>query len=570
MVSRASGDVVARATNRAAMVSWWALLGASRPTDSHRGPSPALRREGGEPPPGPGPWAGAARWPPGSRRPRHSRPARSSSASNSDTPMPSAAVGARSAQLEDGRRLVPGDPVVPGREVLGRRDAVVVDDDRLGPACEPAGHVRPGGHLVHEHVARFGVVLVLEVVAGSRRRCPGRASRCRSGTRRRRPPGGPAASGCARPPRRARWSMGTNRWMPLIGPTSATTACTLPARAVGASRPRPRHGAPAPCCHVSGCSGRPGSRSRTTGSRAASHAAWSVDQQDQGPARCHDPPGLVDQVDLAGQVRPGRRSRRGRRSPGWRRAGRAGGRPPRPWRRCRAVPLPASKAASRRPHHRAPGVDPLHRRPTSGQGGQEAVVAQLPHQHRQVGTGRRPGGGRVHPGRAVDGGQVELGRPRMPSGSTRRLEAVDPGRQEPDGVERRSGGARPAASAEPLSTSSTARSVYSVTSWATILTTSPSTRSLALVLRPRSHRSAGSPPQPAGRPGDLGRLGQAAHGVVEVPAQRALRPEPVEGLEQATLVGRQRGPWIGGVVALVAPDCPAVRQASPPATPSRT
>jgi hypothetical protein len=62
--------------------------------------------------------------------------------------------------------LVPGDPVVPGDEVRRRGDAVVVHDDRFRPGGEPCGHVRSGGHLVHQHVTGAGVGLIVPVGVG--------------------------------------------------------------------------------------------------------------------------------------------------------------------------------------------------------------------------------------------------------------------------------------------------------------------------------------------------------------------------------------------------------------------
>ena len=78
--------------------------------------------------------------------------------------------------------------------------------------------------------------------------------------------------------------------------------------------------------------------------------------------------GLVDQLDLPGQVRPGRRTRPGPHAAGWP-ADRAAqvvdhfGQDDRRPDRVRP-----SKAASAGPHDGAPGVDGLHGRPASGQG----------------------------------------------------------------------------------------------------------------------------------------------------------------------------------------------------------
>ena len=146
------------------------------PAPRRRGPSTRPAR------PGSGSTGGRPRWPPGS---------------------PSSSVHPASPELalvERATRRCPGRPAGPGGPARGRAtwsrviplfhgpknsrrgDAVVVDDHRLGPAGQPAGHDRLGGELVDEHVTGLGRRPRTRGSGGSRRRWPDRGSRCRSGT----------------------------------------------------------------------------------------------------------------------------------------------------------------------------------------------------------------------------------------------------------------------------------------------------------------------------------------------------------------------------------------------------
>ena len=65
---------------------------------------------------------------------------------------------------------MPGDAVVPRSEERRRGDAVVVQHHPFGALPEPGDHVRAGGDLVDENVARRCVQVVLEVGTGLARR----------------------------------------------------------------------------------------------------------------------------------------------------------------------------------------------------------------------------------------------------------------------------------------------------------------------------------------------------------------------------------------------------------------
>ncbi len=172
---------VARATKRAAIVSWWSLLGASRPTESHRGPVPSRRSVSRSRVAGSAAGGGTATLATGITVVRAHPARRSSSASKDETPIPSAARS-QLAELRQGTDLEPRDGVVPAREELWRGDAVVVEHQRLrasGSTTRPEPIGWPPGrrvrHPVRRPPRRSGR-------AGSPGRCPGRAARCRCAT----------------------------------------------------------------------------------------------------------------------------------------------------------------------------------------------------------------------------------------------------------------------------------------------------------------------------------------------------------------------------------------------------
>ena len=66
------------------------------------------------------------------------------------------------AQVTLGTQLPESEMVVPRRHQLGRRDVVVVDDERLGPSGQPGCHGRGRGELVDDDVAPLGRLRVGE------------------------------------------------------------------------------------------------------------------------------------------------------------------------------------------------------------------------------------------------------------------------------------------------------------------------------------------------------------------------------------------------------------------------
>ncbi len=142
--------------------------------------------------------------------------------------MPSAAVDARARSSRVASTWWRAIQLFHGTKYVERCDAVVVHDDRFGPVPQPRRPCPTGWPSGRRARRRAGRRPRTRGTAGSPPPCPGRASRCRSGTR------SPSATRRSRsvrvcsPTASRRWSMGTNRWMPLIAPTSATTACTVP------------------------------------------------------------------------------------------------------------------------------------------------------------------------------------------------------------------------------------------------------------------------------------------------------------------------------------------------------
>ena len=75
-------------------------------------------------------------------------------------------AGSQLPQLRLGQELVARHAVVPGGVVLGRRDVVIVDDERFGAGAEPGAEGRGRGALVHQHVPGRGLPGVARERAG--------------------------------------------------------------------------------------------------------------------------------------------------------------------------------------------------------------------------------------------------------------------------------------------------------------------------------------------------------------------------------------------------------------------
>ena len=186
------------------MVRWCALLGASRPTDNHRGPVPT---GGSRPQPVQSGRVGLDRrigdvGHRDDRGPRASGP--------HQFPLveprhghPQGGPGGQQSQLSWAPTCKRVIPLFQRAEEGRRGDAVVVDDHRFRPPGQPTGDGRFGGELVHEHVAGRGLRLVVQIVPGEigGERVGKFGVDGRIGSRRLQPVG--AGPGCAPPRRRA-------------------------------------------------------------------------------------------------------------------------------------------------------------------------------------------------------------------------------------------------------------------------------------------------------------------------------------------------------------------------------
>ena len=265
--------------------------------------------------------------------------------------------------------------------------------------------------------------------------------------------------------------MGTNRWMPLIAPTSATTACTdpgprgpstrapgrstvgqddaprlgveRPARAAGrphrvrARRPRPPGRSPAATTVPPGPTTRTAS---STSSTLPAREARSTHPESTTAA----PAGRRQRAQMLDHLGQGDRDRP-------------------------VGPRPSASAA----HTAAPRGSTASTATPAPPGPGPGRIAQLAHHHRQAGVGPEPARRRTDPHERCPGRRGRARPTAIPRGSSGALEPLHPGRQEPDGVERRAAELGRGPRRPGRADSATARSVYSLRSWATILTTSP-------------------------------------------------------------------------------------------------
>ena len=319
--------------------------------------------------------------------------------------------------------------VVPRRHQLGRRDVVVVHDQRLGPAGQPRRHGRRGGELVHDDVARLRHVGVGEdghrlvrgvVVDGVDEDLRAEAAG----------PGGVAqaqgvpAHGVAAVQdgdevvdaahEGAAADRAKRRSCPVPSGSGATS--TNPARSSSSSQ-------------VASCSGRPSTRSWAAASRALDGRHGLGDHDERAP-RAGAPAGSGPAAGAARAAAGGRPRRSARR----RRASRPGGTPgtptPRRW-------SPSSRARGRAAPPRPRGSTPCASAPRS--------------RSARGGRPRRSRRGRSSPPGVRASTCAATGPTHAPSsragtsqaapvhgpvlGGQPRLERRDPGRQEAEGLD---------------------------------------------------------------------------------------------------------------------------------------